>query len=54
MESKIWQLTYLQRQKLTQRHGEQTCGFQVWGENEGWSGSLGLVDANCYIKNDKQ
>ena len=31
----------------THGHGEQTCGFQG-GEREGlgWTGSLGLIDAN--------
>ena len=32
------------------RHREQTCGLQGdRGEGEGWTGSLKLVDANCYI-----
>ena len=33
----------------THRHREQTCGCQG-GESmgEGWTESLGLVDANCY------
>ena len=32
-------------------HREQTCGCQGGGEEEGvgWTGSFGLVDANCYI-----
>ena len=37
-------------QKETHRHREQTCGCQGGGgKGEGWTGSLGLVDANCYI-----
>ena len=37
-------------QKQNHRHRDQTCGCQ-WGgqEEEGWTGSLGLVDANYYI-----
>ena len=35
-------------QKLTDRHGEQTCGCQG-GVGGGGTGSLGLVDANYYI-----
>ena len=37
------------KQKQTQRHREQICGCQGregWG---GWTGSLGLEDANYYI-----
>ena len=35
------------------RHGEQTWGCQVGREQGvGWTGSLGLVDANCYIWNE--
>ena len=38
------------KQKQTHRHREQTCGYQGgWREAEGWTGSLGLVDANYYI-----
>ena len=38
------------KQKQTHRHREQTCGFQGGkGVGEGWTGSLGLVDANYYI-----
>ena len=40
------------KQKQTHRHREQTCGCQGGGgEGEGGTGSLGLVDANCYIEN---
>ena len=31
------------------RHGEQTCGCQGGGEGVGWTGSLGLIDANYCI-----
>ena len=38
------------KQKQTQRHGEQTCSCQGGRrEGVGWSGNLGLVDANYYI-----
>ena len=31
-------------------HKDQTCGYHGEGEiAEGWSGSLGLADANYYI-----
>ena len=34
--------------KQTHGHREQTRGYQgEWGE--GWIGSLGLADADCYI-----
>ena len=38
------------KQKQTHKHREQTCGCQE-GEvaGEGWIGSLGLADINCYI-----
>ena len=39
------------KQKETHRHREQTCGCQRgWGRVES-TGSLGLADANYYIKN---
>ena len=40
------------KQTQTHRHREQTCGCQ-WGGGlgEGWTGSLGLADANYSIKN---
>ena len=42
------------KQKQTHRHRERTCGCQgEGGLGEGWSGSLGLADANYYIKNGK-
>ena len=39
------------KQKQTHRHREQTCGCQgEEGVGEGWTGSLGLVDANYYVQ----
>ena len=38
------------KQKQTHRHREQICGCHGGGEREGWSGSLGLADANDYIE----
>ena len=35
--------------KKTHRHGEHTCSCQGGGEGVGWTGSLGLVDANYCI-----
>ena len=38
------------KQKHIHRHREQTCGCQGGrGGGEGWTGNLGLVDANYYI-----
>ena len=37
------------KQKQTHRHRELTGGCQGGGVGEGWSGSLGLADANYYI-----
>ena len=37
------------KQKQTHRHREQTCGYQRGEEGVGWTGSLGLVDANFCI-----
>ena len=39
------------KQKHTHRHREQSCGCQEEEGvmAEGWSGSLGLTDANYYI-----
>ena len=50
----MWNLIYdtnlSTKQKQTHRHREQTCGCQKEGEmGEGWTGSLGLADANYYI-----
>ena len=36
------------KQKLSLRHREETCGCQVAG-GKGWTGNLGLADANYYI-----
>ena len=38
-------------QKETHRHGEQTHGCPGEGEGVGWTGSLGVVDANYYNYN---
>ena len=35
--------------KQTRGHGEQTCGCQEGGGGVGWTGSLGLLDANYCI-----
>ena len=35
--------------KQTHGHGEQTRGCQEEREEKRWTGSLGLVGANCYI-----
>jgi len=37
------------KQKQTHRHREQICGCRGMGEGVGWTGSLGLVDANYSI-----
>ena len=38
------------KQKETHRHGEETYGCQgVGGKGVGWTGILGLRDANYYI-----
>ena len=53
----IWNLIYGTnepfRRKETHGLGEQTCGCQGGGEM-GWTGSLGLTDANYCIWVDKQ
>ena len=36
------------KQKQTHRHREQTGGYQGGGGG-GWTGNLGLVDANYFI-----
>ena len=43
------------KQKQTHGHREQTCGCQGAGGRErvGGTGSLGLVDANYCIQNEK-
>ena len=37
--------------KIETDHGQQTCGCLRWGEGEevGWKGSLGSVDASYYV-----
>ena len=43
------------KQKQNHRHRQQTCGCQGGGEmEEGRTGSLGLAEANYYIRMDKQ
>ena len=37
--------------KQTHGPGEQICSCQGWGEGVGWTGNLGLVDANYCIWN---
>ena len=45
------QMNLSTQQKQTHRHREQTCGCQGGGGwEEGWSGSLGLADANYYTE----
>ena len=44
------QMNVSKKQEQTHRHTEQTCGLQrESAEGEGWTESLGLVDASCYI-----
>ena len=46
------QMNLSTKQKQTHRLREQTCGCQgVGGMRKGWTGSLGLADANCYREN---
>ena len=51
----MWNLIYATNEPLYEtetdhRHRDQTCGCQGGGSmGEGWTGSLGLVDANYYI-----
>ena len=45
------------KQKQTHGYRELTCGCQgQWREGDGWTGCLGLADANgrCYIWNKQQ
>ena len=43
------QMNLSTKQKQTHRHREQTCHYQRGGRvGEGWTGSLGSVDANHY------
>ena len=41
------------KQKLSHRHRGQTCGCQR-RQGEGWTESLGLVDATITFRMDKQ
>ena len=44
------QMNLSMKQKQNHRHREQTGGCQGgMGVGEGWTGSLGLADANQYI-----
>ena len=51
----MWNLNYdtnehITKQKQTHRHREWTCDCQGRGRwGEGWTGRLGLADANYYI-----
>ena len=49
----IWNLIYGTNapfhRKETHGLGEETCGCQGEGEGVGWTGSLGLIDANYCI-----
>ena len=48
------QMTISMRQKHSQiLYREQTCGCQGEGSGKGWIRSLGLADANWYIKNEQ-
>ena len=43
------QINLSPEKKQTNRHGEQTCGYQGGGGGNGRDWELGLVDANCSI-----
>ena len=43
------QMNLSTEQKQSHRYREQTCGCQWGGVEEGWIGSMGLVDVNYYI-----
>ena len=44
------QMNLSKKQEHTHRHREQACSWQrESGEGEGWTGNLGLGDANYYI-----
>ena len=50
----MWNLKYGKNAPIYQTEtehgqGEQTCGCRGGGGEVGWTGSLGLVDANYYI-----
>ena len=44
------QINLSMKQEQAHRYGEQICGCQGGG-GEGWIRSLGLADANYYIRN---
>ena len=46
------QMNLSTEKKQTHGHWEQTCGWQGKEEGVGWTGSLGLVDANYSIWNE--
>ena len=44
------QMNLSMKLKQTHRCREQTCGFPGGGKvGDGWIGSLGLTEANCYV-----
>ena len=51
----IWNLIYSTNEpfhrKETHGLGEKTCGCQGEGEGVGWTGNLGLIDANYCLWN---
>ena len=52
MEPKIWHnLTYPQNRNRPTDMGSRLVVAKGEGEEMGWMGSLGLVDANYYISN---
>ena len=55
MISRIWNLIYGTNETFHRKeihgHGEQTCGFQGEGVGVGWTGNMGLIDANCCLWN---
>lgn len=55
MISHIWNLIHGTdepvHRKENHRQGEQTCGCQGGGDGVGWTGNLGLMDANYCLWN---
>ena len=51
----IWDLIYGTNEHFHRKenhgHGEQTCGCQGGGEGVGWTGNLGLIDADYCLWN---
>ena len=50
------QMNLPMKRKQTHKHNDRACGWQGWGvglEGEGWTGSLGLADAD-YCLQDKR